>query len=279
MLALVLAFAASGVAAAAQPASCPQFSPGGQLPALLNPKLAQRTTTLCNTGYAVAASGVTHGALWSAEHLMAANVASARDTPRAGTFHADERLPYQDQAQLGDYRASGYDRGHMTPSGDMPDGAAQEQSFSLANIVPQTAQLNRGIWEGIESAVRNLAVAEGELYLVTGPAFVGSQLRSIGPDGVLVPTSTWKAVYDPQRGTTGVYVCQNTARPRCAVVSVAALAQTVGIDPFPALPAATKSVAMTLPAPEDSGYAARRREHPRRYAPMLDGMAGQTETP
>ena len=176
----------------------------------MNAKLAQRSTVLCNTGYAVAASGVTHGALWSAEHLVAANVSLARDTPRAGTFHADEQLPYQDQAQLTDYRASGYDRGHMTPSGDMPDAAAQEESFSLANIVPQTAQLNRGIWEGIESAIRNLAVAEGELYLVTGPAFVGSQLRSIGANNVLVPTSTWKAVYDPQRGGTGVYVCQAT---------------------------------------------------------------------
>ena len=70
--------------AAAQPASCPWFSPGGRLPALLNPKLEQRVTVLCNDSYAAAASGVTHGALWSAEHLTAADVAAARDTPRAG---------------------------------------------------------------------------------------------------------------------------------------------------------------------------------------------------
>ena len=110
-----------------------------------------------------------------------------------------------------------------------------------------------------ESAVRNLAVAEGELYLVTGPAFLGSNLRSIGADGVLVPTSTWKAVYDPRAGRAGVYVCQNRERPRCAIVSVAALIQTVGIDPFPGLPPAIKATAMTLPAPEASPYASKRR--------------------
>ena len=81
------------------------------------------------------------------------------------------------------YRRSGYDRGHMTPSGDMPDEHAQQQTFSLANMVPQTAALNRGVWEGIESAVRDLAVRQGELYVVTGPVFAGQELKSIGPDG------------------------------------------------------------------------------------------------
>ncbi len=191
----------------------------------------------------------------------------------AASFHPDGRLPYEDQAQIADYRRSGYDRGHMTPSGDMPNVAAQEQSFSLANVVPQTAQLNRGIWEGVETAVRNLAMREGEIYLVTGPAFVGSELQSIGIDGVLVPTSTWKAVYDPKAGGTGVYVCQNTKRPRCAVVSVAALIRTVGIDPFPGLPEGIKATAMTLPEPEVSAYAPRRR----RYPALLDSLPGQSE--
>ena len=274
LLTLVATLFAIPCLSVAQPV-CPQFSPGGRLPALLNPKLDQRVTVLCNNGYAVAASGVTHGTLWSAEHLTGADVVSARDTPRAGVFYPDDRAPYADQAQIGDYRGSGYDRGHMTPSGDMPNATAQEQSFSLANVVPQTAQLNRGIWEGVETAVRNLAVREGEIYLVTGPAFVGSELQSIGADGVLVPTSTWKAVYDPQAAGTGVYVCQNTKRPRCAAVSVAALIQTVGIDPLPGLPEGIKATAMTLPEPEVSPYAPRRR----RYAPLLDGLLGQSEMP
>lgn len=251
-----------------QAVSCPQFFPSGQPPVLVNPSLAQRTTLLCNDAYAVLASGVTHGAMWSAEHPTTASLDAARGIKRQGEFHADDRLPPADQAQLADYRRSGFDRGHMTPSGDMPDEPAQQQTFSLANMVPQTAELNRGIWEGVESAVRNLAAREGELYLVTGPAFVGQRIQSIGPDGVLVPSSTWKAVYDPRAAGTGVYVCKNTASPTCDIVSVATLTRSVGIDPFPGLPARMKETAMSLPEPEDSPYApGHHRDRHRRREP------------
>jgi hypothetical protein len=122
----------------------------------------------------------------------------------------------------------------MTPSGDMPDGQAQQQSFfSLANMVPQTPELNRGVWAGIETAVRDLAAQQGELYVVTGPAFQGQQIQSIGPSGVFVPSATWKAVYSPQAGGTAVYVCANTTKPLCGVVSVATLISMVGIESLP----------------------------------------------
>ena len=189
------------------------------------------------------------------QHPTAASLEQARHIRREGQFHAEDRLSPPDQAQLADYRRSGYDRGHMTPSGDMLDEQAQQQTFSLANMVPQTAELNRGIWEGVESAVRHLAEREGELYVVTGPAFDGQQLASIGPDGVLVPTSTWKAVYDPRTGGTGVYVCKNTQQPTCDTVPVTMLIRVVGIDPFPGLPDRMKREAVLLPPPEESPYA------------------------
>lgn len=253
------------LAAMAQDASCVPSFLGGQAPALKNTKLEPRTTMLCNDAYAVLASGVTHGALWSAEHLTRASLEQARQIPRAGNFHVEDRLlPPADQAQLADYRRSGFDRGHMTPSGDAPDEVAQQQTFSLANVVPQTAELNRGVWEGVETAIRNLASRDGELYVVTGPAFYGEQLKSIGPGGVLVPTSTWKAVYDPRIGGAGVYVCKNTETPTCDAISVAVLIQAVGVDPFPALSESVKQVTMTLPPPEDSSYAPKGRTHYRR---------------
>lgn len=158
----------------------------------------------------------------------------------------------------------------------MPDDASQQQSFSLANMVPQTSELNRGIWEGVETIVRHLAVRDGELYVVTGPAFRGAQIQSIGPDGVLVPTSTWKAIYDPSAGGTGVYVCKNTEQPTCVVVSVMTLIQGVGIDSFPALPEAIKTEVMALPEPGESRYAskARRGRHmpPRSRLELFSGL-------
>ena len=256
-------------AASARAEGCPQFFPGGQPPVLANPKLGQRTTLLCNDAHAVLASGITHGTIWSAEHPTAASLEQARQTRRQGEFHADDRLPPADQAQLSDYRRSGFDRGHMTPSGDMPDEQAQEQTFSLANMVPQTAELNRGIWARVESTVQRLAERDGELYLVTGPAFHGTDLRSIGPDGVLVPSSTWKAVYDPRRQGTGVYVCRNNQAPTCEVVSVRVLIHAVGLDPFPALPDALKQQAISLLLPRDRSRDPRQDGHRQRRSRSL----------
>ena len=242
-------------AAVAQPAACPQFFLGGEPPALLNLRLAQRTTMLCDDAYAALASGVTRGPIWSAERLTKASLVGARSIPRQGAFHADDRLPRADQAQLADFARSGYDRGHMVPARDAPTLQAQAQTFSLANIVPQTAALNRGVWEGIESALRHLATRQGELYVVTGPAFQGQQVRSIGPNGVLVPSSTWKAVYDPRASGAGAYLCSNVAAPSCKVVSVATLTSITGVDPFPAVPDSVKQAATALPSPEHSPYA------------------------
>lgn len=245
----LLAFLLCPMTARAEPpASCAPLFAGGQAPALLNARLAERTYPLCYQAYAALASGITRGALWSAEHPTAAGLAGARQTQRINLFHPDDNLPPADRAELADYARSGFDRGHMTPSGDMPDAVAQEQSFSLANIVPQTAQLNRGAWERIESAVRTLVKRRGEAYVVTGPAFGGASLRQIG-GRVLVPSSTWKAIYVPATGDAGAWSCANTAAPACAVLSVAALAAQTGVDPFPGLPQSVKATLGRLPAP------------------------------
>ncbi|MGI4793167.1 MAG: DNA/RNA non-specific endonuclease [Janthinobacterium lividum] len=271
LLSVTLIVSLSSRPAHAEATSCLQFFPGGRAPTLTNPKLTQRTTLLCNDAFALLASGVTHGPLWSAEHPTTASLEQASHTQREGTFHSDDRIPQADQAQLEDYRKSGYDRGHMTPSGDMPGEQAQQQSFSLANLVPQAAELNRGIWAHIESAVRKLAEQEGELYLITGPAFRGDQIKAIGPNGVLVPTSTWKAVYDPRIHGTGVYVCKNTDQPTCDIVSVTTLIRVAGIDPFPALPDSLKQTVMALPLPEQGRHLPRRGKLEQK--PQATGLA------
>jgi endonuclease G len=252
----------------AQASACDQIFAGQQPPVLLNASLAQRTTALCNDAYAALASGLTRGPLWSAEHLTVDSLARAHDTARQGQFHEDERLPPDDRAILSDYIRSGYDRGHMAPSGDMPDPAAQQQSFSLANVVPQTAALNRNLWEGIESAVRHLAERRGVLYVVTGPLFQGDHLKSLR-GRVLVPTATWKAVYDPGAEGAAAYSCTNVTRPRCITLSIAALERETGIDPFPAAPTVIKQTAMPLPPPEPSRYGHRRRPPRHRHLTSL----------
>jgi len=99
-------------------------------------------------------------------------------------------------------------------------------------MVPQAGTLNRGIWEGIESAVRDLAVGEGQLYVITGIVFKGRQIQSIGASNVLVPTETWKAVYDPTARAASADICSNTDHPQCSTGSITQLAQLAGIAPL-----------------------------------------------
>ena len=226
---------------------------GGQPPVLLNRKLAQKTHLLCFKAFAVLTSGVTRGPLWSAERLTSTVIDNARQTPREGTFHAESALPRGDRAELSDYARSGYDRGHMAPSGDMPDPRALQQSFSLANVLPQAPQLNRLAWQFIESAVRDYAAARGLVYVVTGPVFQGSDLQALN-GRVLVPTSTFKAIYEPVESAAGAYVCSNAEQPECRTVSVAALERLSGIDPFPTVSARVKATTMRMPQLRSGHY-------------------------
>jgi endonuclease G, mitochondrial len=172
---LYLVFASLAMAASTD---CPQHYFGGQAPDFLNEKLATKTQQVCYSGYGLIHSGVTRTPLTSAEHLTRERV-TAPHLERKNEFHADPNIPATDRAELDDYKRSGYDRGHMALSGDMVDEKSQYESFSLANMVPQDSDNNRHLWEGIESTVRDLAKRRGELFIVTGPIFIGSDLKRI----------------------------------------------------------------------------------------------------
>ena len=237
--------------AKAAASACPEHHPGGVAPDVVRPSLAAKTRELCFEGYAVLHSGVSRTTLAAAEHLTRRRILAARQQQRDDAFHAEERLPEDERARLADYARSGFDRGHMAPSGDMPTSSAQAESFSLANMVPQNPGSNRCLWEGIESTVRALAVDEGEVWVLTGPVFEGTNLQRLN-GRVLVPTSLYKAVYLPARGEAGAYVAPNEPGLVWRAVSLDELRELAGLDAFPALPASVKARALSLPEPRPS---------------------------
>lgn len=239
--------------AAASQTSCPEKFAGGLAPDLVNPRLSSRTAPICFSAFALLHSGIVKSALWSAEHLTRDSLRRAKETSRVNQFHAEPLLPAADRSELSDYERSGYDRGHLAPSGDMPDPAAQSESFSLANMIAQSPDNNRGLWEGIESATRTLAVRSGELFVVTGPIFHGSDIKAL-KGRVLVPTHIFKAIYDPRSGQAGAYLVGNVPGMLWKAISIAEVAQLSGIDPFPALPASVKALVPSLPEPTPHGF-------------------------
>jgi endonuclease G, mitochondrial len=222
----------------------------GAGPVLKNAKLAAQTYPVCFSEISLLFSGIARTPLWSAEHLTSARIQRARTLLRlrSDAFHEELSLPADLRSGLADYRRSGFDRGHMAPNGDMSTPEAQEESFSLANMIPQEPCNNEVLWEGIESAVRNLALSDGEVYVVTGPAFLGAELQSL-KGRVLVPTHIFKAVYLPSRNLAGAYFAPNDGSQSWEPISISELESRVSVDVFPQLSASVKQSAMSLPEP------------------------------
>lgn len=71
-------------------------------------------------------------------------------------FQEDKRIPYQYRTTLSQYRGSGYNRGHICASEDrVYSKDANEQTFYLSNIQPQTYKFNVGIWVEMEFKLRD----------------------------------------------------------------------------------------------------------------------------
>ncbi len=237
---------------------CPEHFSNGEAPDLINGKLDTRTREVCYSGYALKHSGITRTPLYAAEHLTRERLKQGKGLKRRNSFHADANLPESERAELRHYARSGYDRGHVAPSADMFDPQSQYECFSLANMMPQIPESNRGPWEGIEANVRKMALERGDLYVVTGPIFRGERLQRIG-GAVLVPTSMFKAVYDPRRQEAAAYLLDNSADSRPRIVSIAELEQITGISVFPGLSNRIKTSPMSLADAESYREKTRRR--------------------
>jgi endonuclease G len=214
--------------------ACPEHFVAGKPPVVTNTKLQARTRELCFEAFAVLHSGVSRTPLYAAEHLTRENLKKAKLLPRVNAFHSEKSLPENERAELDDYARSGYDRGHMVPNVHSGTRKAQEETSSLANVVPQVHANNVGVWAGLEGASRQLASTEGELYVVSGPAFIGSKIKKIG--NVLVPTHIWKVIYSPVQRRAGAYLVANEDTQDYQTLTVSELEKKIGISLLPGVP-------------------------------------------
>ncbi len=225
---------------------CSQSFYGGVYPEFTNTKLKTDTQALCMDGFAVMYSAVSRTPLWSAEYLDRTRLQQAKQIDREDSFHEESKLPKSARASLSDYSGSGYDRGHLAPNANMANRSQQYDSFSLANIAPQSPRNNRYIWRNIESATRYLTQQYGEVYTITGVAFTDKKTKQLA-NRVLVPSHFFKAVYIPATNQAGVYYAPNDESERIDVISIDELTTEIGIDVLPMLDSQSKSQAFDLP--------------------------------
>lgn len=214
-------------------------------PYLLKESLNKNTSPICFYGFNVMYSGVSKTPFWSAEYLTPERL--SQKIKRQDNFHEEDRINPAQRATLKDYKASGYDRGHMSPNGDMPDELSQYDSFSLTNMVPQAPKNNQETWRMLEEATRGMVTKQKQgVYVVTGPVFIGQKIQTIG-NGVFVPSAIFKAVYYPKTGVIGAYYAPNNNSLQLSVVSVCQIEALTGINLFPALSHDTKRKIYDLP--------------------------------
>jgi len=88
-----------------------------------------------------------------------------------------------------DYYKSGYDRGHLVNAEDFAyDSIKLESTFRYYNCLPQTSNLNRGIWKKYESLIRDLSYTDSLLIICGGSHFIKNEK-------LYVPQYCWKIVY------------------------------------------------------------------------------------
>lgn len=206
-------------------------------------KLAKDSYPLCFDGFAVMYSGVSKTPIWVAEYLTRQRLTAAKNLPRTDNFHEEPRLPKDRRSLLNDYTNSGYDRGHLAPNADMANPSSQSDSFSLANIAPQAPENNRKTWVKIETQTRNLTQKYGASYVVTGVAYLTSEVKRL-KNRVLVPSHFFKAIYIPSQNQAIAFLSPNDNSDTVEKISLSTLKKRTGVDAFPNLPANTAPIAI-----------------------------------
>ncbi len=152
---------------------------------------------------------------WVAWRLDSSWIGSA---PRQDDFRPDPALPagwYQ--VQTTDYTGGGYDRGHMSPSGDrtrsIPDNSA---TFLMTNFLPQLAANNQGPWEDFESYCRTLAGGGNEIYITSGG--IGNMGTVNNAGRVVIPQYTWKVALVLPNGDNDLQRVGKTTRVIALIV-------------------------------------------------------------
>lgn len=203
---------------------CLNYFPNQQIPTV-----SQIGRDLCFDSFAVLYSPSTKKPIYVVEKLNRERLQNKVDR-KGHRFYEEARLRKSERATLADYKGSGYDRGHNAPAGDMPNPFAMAQSFSLANMMPQAHENNRGIWaKSVEQATRKYAMrATGDVYVFTGS--VGN-VGTLGENKVVIPSHLFKLIYDEHKNRAWAYWVENTNSAKMSPpITYEQLVQYTGID-------------------------------------------------
>ena len=190
LVTLFVALAATGSQAWDQrqplpPEQCKVHSPFGFADS------AKKYTPICRQAYFVAYDAPAKIPAYVAYTLEPKNALGC--VARTNAFAADQSV--KGGAVPGDYAGTGYDKGHVSPDGDLSwDTQVEFESFLMTNMLPQAGSLNRGIWKLLETSVRGWAVQLDAPFTIYGGGIYNDITDKKIGSGVVVPHSFYKIV-------------------------------------------------------------------------------------
>lgn len=165
--------------------------PHGGWPVVARHDAQHAVQFLHNACYDVGYSNTRANPLWVAYRLHA-----TRDNQvdkRPAKFLTDQRTSVKVVHEH--YSRSGYTRGHMAPNhaiGQLCDDQAQQETFLMSNIVPQTQALNSRWWERLERVELNhFTRLFSQVWVIAGPVFAEKPV-TLPQSPVQVPSHTYK---------------------------------------------------------------------------------------
>ncbi len=180
--------------------------------ALGNPSNATVSTSnadnylMVNNAYALSYNNSRGSANWVAWRIAETDFGGAE---RQNDFRPDPNLPKTfTRITPSDYTGSGFDKGHLCPSADRSSSPeANSATFYMTNIIPQTPDLNRNVWNDFETYSRDL-VKKGkvDLYVVAGCYGEKGKLKK----KIVIPTNCWKVITAVPQGADFSVINENT---------------------------------------------------------------------
>lgn len=219
-----------------------------------NNSYSVKSTDSYGVTYSVEWSNTKIANRWTCYQMHPGN--SAKNVTRHDMFQEDPDLPEATRSTLADYRSSGFSRGHLCPSADRLCSTEQnEQTFYLSNMQPQWQSHNAGLWERIESQVRdwNSNYYRDTLYVVKAATIADVELNGKTSAGVytekcnnrlLIPKYFYCALLSVKDGkyqalglwTTHSDDAQSSTTIKSCAISIDELERRTGIDFFCNLP-------------------------------------------
>lgn len=170
--------------------------------------------------YALSSNDETKLADWVAYRVTSETIGTSQSMDRDWQTDAflDETETLEAGSGRGDdysgaFSANDYNRGHQAPLAAFAGTVFWRETNIYSNITPQLGDLNQGAWMHLEGAVRDLAYARREVWVVTGPVYEREMpLLEHAGEAHFVPSGYWKVIVSRSGDASAFFFDQATPR-------------------------------------------------------------------